>query len=419
MPRRKLGLRTYHHKTKDGCFNCKRRRVKCNMQTPTCANCIRRNETCEYLNAPNPRLQHRAIRSNYPGEAHYTSSPRPLSVTTRLVDGYVGPTSGTLETTLTFPSPLRRSLSSIFSHAWFPHDEAGLWIPVLETSARKYPYVQHSILALSSLIDVLDDCVNTGSASSRHPVTAYQHQIAASTMFRQVPPVVNDENWVAVLCFGASNVVFHFAVQQFRNAFGATSEFSIMETFLMLRSSMRLSKEFFPYLSSSKFWPFIAQRTRHSAVPLDPKIRTAIHRLALVVIRAVENDDTNAEVNRQAFWDLREWVFECQGQPRIFKHLLSWPAEVSDSYMSVLTEGDDVALLILIYWCAIVYLSPRKWHIINWAKRTATAAIGLLKADWEDLLEWPLENFATVPDLMPNPNPLLNPVLMENYFEIL
>jgi hypothetical protein len=137
--------------------------------------------------------------------------------------------------------------------------------------------------------------------------------------------------------------------------------------------------------------------------------------LALVVTRAIETGEDNAEVSRQAFWDLREWVSECQGQPRVPKHLLSWPADVPDAYLLLLSQGDDLALLIFVHWCAFVYLSPRKWHITKWAKRTAKVAIGLLNADWGDILEWPLKIFATVPVAMPKAitcHSLVNPVLV-------
>lgn len=48
------GKRQYHHKSKNGCDNCKRRRVKCTEEKPSCSKCLKMNQECVY-SAPLPR----------------------------------------------------------------------------------------------------------------------------------------------------------------------------------------------------------------------------------------------------------------------------------------------------------------------------------------------------------------------------
>ncbi|KAH8689501.1 hypothetical protein BGW36DRAFT_365269 [Talaromyces proteolyticus] len=53
-PESKTGRRVtkaYHKKSRNGCKECKIRRVKCDEKQPTCSNCERRAETCVFLNA--------------------------------------------------------------------------------------------------------------------------------------------------------------------------------------------------------------------------------------------------------------------------------------------------------------------------------------------------------------------------------
>lgn len=38
----------YHHKTRTGCLTCRRRRVKCDEQRPSCLRCCKVNESCRY-----------------------------------------------------------------------------------------------------------------------------------------------------------------------------------------------------------------------------------------------------------------------------------------------------------------------------------------------------------------------------------
>ncbi|KAK9471129.1 uncharacterized protein V1510DRAFT_397718 [Dipodascopsis tothii] len=44
--------RKSHIKSRSGCANCKRRRIKCDEQHPRCRNCIKHGVGCDYLNLP-------------------------------------------------------------------------------------------------------------------------------------------------------------------------------------------------------------------------------------------------------------------------------------------------------------------------------------------------------------------------------
>lgn len=67
-----------------------------------------------------------------------------------------------------------------------------------------------------------------------------------------------------------------------------------------------------------------------------------------------------------------------------------WPAAVSEDFLGLISTGDDVSLLIFIYWCAVIYQSPRRWFITAWAKRAAVLALGMLNGDWSSVLVWPV-----------------------------
>ncbi|KAL4815001.1 hypothetical protein BDW67DRAFT_191988 [Aspergillus spinulosporus] len=44
--------RKYHKKSRLGCGNCKRRRIKCDERKPACGSCLRHSVSCDYENAP-------------------------------------------------------------------------------------------------------------------------------------------------------------------------------------------------------------------------------------------------------------------------------------------------------------------------------------------------------------------------------
>lgn len=51
----------YHHKTRTGCFTCRRRRIKCDEQRPSCLRCCKINESCQYEREP-PAAQSTLLR---------------------------------------------------------------------------------------------------------------------------------------------------------------------------------------------------------------------------------------------------------------------------------------------------------------------------------------------------------------------
>jgi hypothetical protein len=52
VPRRKPIPRKGHTKSRRGCFNCKKRKIKCQETRPLCANCDKSGIPCQYPKAP-------------------------------------------------------------------------------------------------------------------------------------------------------------------------------------------------------------------------------------------------------------------------------------------------------------------------------------------------------------------------------
>jgi hypothetical protein len=86
---------------------------------------------------------------------------------------------------------------------------------------------------------------------------------------------------------------------------------------------------------------------------------------------------------------------------RIWKHYLIWQAEVSEEYLSLIASGDEIATLMLIFWCAVMHQTPKRCFVTKWARRTVLqVVVGDLKSDWRDLLAWPLVAFGQTELLM-------------------
>jgi hypothetical protein len=78
-------------------------------------------------------------------------------------------------------------LESLMGRSWFTPLEAQVWSKAITHHAVKHPYLQHCIFSVAYLRrDLLDD----PSKCSISPA-AYEHQMAASALFRQGATVSN------------------------------------------------------------------------------------------------------------------------------------------------------------------------------------------------------------------------------------
>ncbi|KAL6707216.1 hypothetical protein ACN47E_004763 [Coniothyrium glycines] len=151
-----------HTKSRRGCFNCKRRRIKCNEKHPDCNHCIKAGLQCEY-----PANIIQATQRPLP-------SPHPQEV-------------GNLRSTPGMFSMADMRLFHHFLITAYPHLPVGadkIWITVIPSFAHNYEYLIHSILALAASHL---DAVSTSSVAEQ----AIQHRILAVKSLNEalsVPP---------------------------------------------------------------------------------------------------------------------------------------------------------------------------------------------------------------------------------------
>ncbi|PVI07816.1 hypothetical protein DM02DRAFT_608430 [Periconia macrospinosa] len=154
-PPRKPIPRKGHTKSRRGCYNCKRRRIKCNERHPKCSHCIKAGLQCEY---PANIIQTTTTQQSSP------ISPSPLE----MVNFRSTPATFTM-------SDLR--LFHHFLITAYPHLPVGadkIWITVIPSFAHNYEYLIHSILALAaSHLDAVSNASVTKEAIS-HRILAVQ-----------------------------------------------------------------------------------------------------------------------------------------------------------------------------------------------------------------------------------------------------
>jgi hypothetical protein len=177
--------------------------------------------------------------------------------------------------------------------------------------------------------------------------------------------------------------MFQFASQQ-----AAPGEYDYVEMLQVLRLSAGIAKAIVPFLRQSRMWAFIQSRNIFESRPMEAHVWSALCCLRRTVVWSVSHGEQEREVLTRAVQALVDWALICDAAPRTWKHYVVFPGLVSSEFFELLKGEDDLALLILIYWCAIMRLGARRWFLEQWLSRTAAMAQAKLTEDGSHALEW-------------------------------
>jgi hypothetical protein len=275
----------------------------------------------------------------------------------------------------------------VLKRAWFAESESGLWAKALRAETRKTPYLGHCILSLASL-----QALQPGQRAAKDSISAYQHHIQASELFRNVTPVVTQHNWLAVLAFQVFVLVFELTTQ----TYCTEADFELPKTLRVLRWNSKIGREAQPYFVVSKLWQVIVKRTNGIDLPPDPALQASLRALGSAIDDAsagTGNDfakQRRAKICQEAFRDLCAWVDYCSSWPRSIDGYYYFPASLQPQFFEMLEEGDDMALVLVLYWSVVLWRSPMP-AVWKWAYRTAHFVMRILerRPRWLRLLEWP------------------------------
>ncbi|KAF2741166.1 hypothetical protein EJ04DRAFT_548107 [Polyplosphaeria fusca] len=159
-----------HTKSRLGCVNCKKRKVKCQETWPSCANCTKRGYACRYPTIFT-QTQHDRIVSEVIG------SPRPV---VRLSDT---PKSYSADDMRLFHHYL------ITAYPFIPNYQESTWLRDVPAYSHQYDYLMHSILALSGshLSFFVDDGMTNALSHRQKAIVGLEQAFT-----RQWPPKPNE-----------------------------------------------------------------------------------------------------------------------------------------------------------------------------------------------------------------------------------
>ncbi|RAL03673.1 Zn(II)2Cys6 transcription factor domain-containing protein [Aspergillus ibericus CBS 121593] len=386
-----MAPRRTHTKSRNGCDQCKKRRVKCDEQGPPCSNCMSRELKCTYFNIPGARKE-ASLSASTPVPVQSLRKAAPSEPPTHTSQ----PLSRHGASPLNFASLRELELMHKFSTETYqslcnePTDHQ-VWQSVIPRKALEYSFLMSGILAVASLhiASELDP-----PAALSYIDTALEYHDLAFAPFRQAIDNLTPANCDAVFAHSVITTVIGIALPQLAAVREETQSMTenIIVVFELLHGTTNIFSISRPWLQDKLF----TSRRGFWETPLsilDSETEAALDRLT-----ALNNDmlaGANAEqhsIIKNAIALLRR-CFCRYNHNRDVASILAWVATVDKEFVQALRCRQPLALLVLLHWGALLHeLDGKVW----WANNSGRALVSELQnalrpcdVRWEGALQWP------------------------------
>ncbi|KKK20001.1 hypothetical protein P175DRAFT_0444468 [Aspergillus ochraceoroseus IBT 24754] len=379
--------RRSHTKSRYGCDQCKKRRVKCDEQGPPCSNCISREIECTYSKAPvarglshaqaGPVPVHSTNTSRHPDQNYSHVSDTPPAGSSKV------PELRGLELMHKFSTETYQSLCNS------PSDYYS-WQMIIPRQALNHQFLMSGLLAVASL-HIASTMDPPGALTYIN--TALEYHSQTLTSFRHAIDDINPENCDAVFAHSVVTTVLSIALPQLttkKDDSPSMTENIIVASELLQGVSNILNicrpwlklKMFFSG-SGKKFWEW-------SAAALDDETEAALNNLVKLTDDMKDNPDLK-RIIQNALVLLRQ-CFTRFAHSKDIASVLAWLASVDKEFVGVLRCRQPVALLVLMHWGALLHeLHGKVW----WGRNSGSALVLELltelhphRAEWGNAFLW-------------------------------
>ncbi|KAL4946552.1 hypothetical protein BDV06DRAFT_208661 [Aspergillus oleicola] len=366
-----MATRRSHTKSRNGCDQCKRRRVKCDEKTP-CSNCSRRRMSCTYDNRGSP------------GPPGPNSIGILSDIRSRMLANGSPQQSLPEDPFATFHS--RLSEGSFFPQEWTPQDPELMHHYTLHTSrtiarrpemqetwqvaipqiAYANEFLMHGILALSALHSVY----LKPQRLSHYLALSGFHMSLGLRSFRRILLSPSSENCHALFCFSSLVMVYIYASPA-ESIHGEDGSSQGLDSILELLGLCRGTLVLFPYidlLRNSNLRPLFLSEfyVGEDITPTGSEDPLSDRLINLTQLISSEVPPTERDTFEHALSRLRRTYRAIDLAATLECGLLYvWPIAVEEEFFNHMKVGHPVALILLAHWCALIPRFSDYWFIGN------------------------------------------------------
>ncbi|KAF8860826.1 hypothetical protein BDZ45DRAFT_724324 [Acephala macrosclerotiorum] len=373
-------MRRDHRKTRLGCAQCKKRRVKCDEGRPSCANCVRNFLPCslEFLTPSKPVF-------------HPTPARKVLSPEKPTQHGSLAlhrPMSSALDLT---SLELLHHYTSFTCLSLGAERDIQVWQEDTPRIAQSYDFLMKGILAVSALH--LSTLQSSTIRRKELVQSAMRMENLALPAFRHFLSLGRPDDIHAVFAFAGFVVPYMLAVS------GSTpNQIPSLDNrhphwFLSVRGLVRLLEKIWPQLMRGPFVLLLERAlvTDEYGINPDDVHFVKVYQILQPKPSSSSNDEKALAVCRAALDELRRiGALPCLACGTVNKvgATYIWPGTISQEFIELLGQRRPEALVIFAHYCVLLKRVNYLWFFVGVGTNMLKAVEKELGVEWKPWIEW-------------------------------
>ncbi|KAL1984495.1 hypothetical protein VTN96DRAFT_9094 [Rasamsonia emersonii] len=417
------GLRRSHIKSRHGCGQCKKRRLKCDEKPPRCGRCRTRGLKCDYEDRFRPELlapssisasHHLGSKITFEfDKLSYGAVPAPSTVSKDSTEiplsqrgsfknnaslcrssAITGPKMAISSRTQLIPDDLHYRDYQVMHHYstvtvfTITSDSRRLpvWQHLIPSVAQSSDYVRHALLAFSALHMTHLQPEN----QHQHLSLASRHQCTALSRFRKSVNSITAENADAVYLFSLLVLLselrlMHPSYEHYDGNLDPIDK--LLQRFILIRNIVSLWR--------TDTWSRPASVIRNLIQQLKPSDVHIIPSEFYSILEELEDLNQKTTINAdereiysQSIRQLGRTLALIIAKPKDWFPALFWAIFVPLRYIDALKAKRPISLIVLAHYCVLIHHSPERWWMKGWSDRVLRSVILLLDESWKPYLSW-------------------------------
>ncbi|KAL9004357.1 MAG: hypothetical protein Q9188_002829 [Gyalolechia gomerana] len=379
--------RRSHQKSRTGCAQCKKRRIKCDEVRPACSNCIKHSITCDFQSGNSdttsplhpPKLIEQTSDSKSPGSARADKKPKPV-ISNGLQPGELQ--MGDLELLHQFVTETCYTTSN-------RPDSHDLWRIVVPKEGFSHDFLMRGVLAVAALH--LSHLRPDQAAHYQH--IAHSHQDRALGRFQAAMNTMTESNCHAFFALSSLIVVYEFASPRTPGTLAFTYESQDSTNWLaMIRGVNSILLPSWPWVENGPLRGLLQPGVFDTSETRLPKPADHQLRQLAELCETASGGDEAIEAYTEAVKALRKCfakIFTRSSVECEIATAFTWPVEVPDKFIQLLQARSPEALVILAHYCVVLHHLDNYWWLNGWAAQVMENISNELTELWRDWIQWP------------------------------
>ncbi|KAE8443882.1 hypothetical protein EG329_001291 [Mollisiaceae sp. DMI_Dod_QoI] len=391
--------RKSHRKSRNGCLNCKRRRIKCKEEKPQCSNCVKHSDKCSFLVAPQA---HSNASAPHEMLAPYSLASQSTSPT--IANGSPASFGGSNEGQVFGRSHVLniRDLELLHNYStstsYTLSNIAGLqsfFRVNVPQFAFTHPFVLHGVLAISALHL---SHFKKGESQAIYQREAEHHYEIALRTATSLLPTINETTTPPLYLFGTFCNLFTLGSGPKPGDFLLFGHQGIAEWLAIFRGMKVILESNYDLLRNGELAPMFHISIHQ--VFLQPANDEHIQGLR-DLISTTASDDPDVQLYLKTLDDLGRsfsastvpGTRATQPSPQI---VFVWLYRLQDEFVEFLIQRRPIPLIILAHFCVLFNDLSSFWWAKGWVEHLISEIHASLSEEYRMWIRWPMEEIGWI-----------------------